>query len=649
MGDVKLGARRFPSFEETIRHVAVPEEIDSVRATIARHVDAMDVRVGAADSVTLDDPLPELSLDLAADEASPRVLERQGPPPDYRIVELLGQGGMGQVHLAEQRSLTREVAIKTVHPGASVAAEVALCQEARITGQVEHPSVIPVHALGRSLDGRPVMIMKRVEGVSWKALLDDPSHPLLGALGRGLEAHLQILVQVSQAIAFAHGRGIVHRDLKPENVMVGRFGEVFVVDWGLAVRTGAGAEGPPHRIVGTPAYMAPEMVAGAPVDERTDVYLLGGILHEILTGDPPHGGETLMMVLAAAYTSAPKTLGPEVPAELARLCRDALARDPAHRPASASAFRDALAHYLRCRPSIALTRQAMARLASLEAYDRARAEDRPVLRRALVECRFAFQQALVEWPDNAAARGGLERALAEAVRLELAERHAGAARIALEELAEPDPALAAELASLEARIAEEEAEAARLRRLERDMDATVGAGARKRAALGIAGLGAVVTVLVGQRVETGTMTPVDLMRAGVFMALATAAILVAGRRYLLRNAFSRKIAYLALFSSFAMFTHRALGAWIGLPLHVILATDSLIFSIMLVVAGITLSGYIAYGALFTFAGTLATLAFPRWAPLVFSASTLSMLFTAAFLLRVDRGGPGRAGGRSSDE
>ena len=191
--------------------------------------------------------------------------------------------------MAEQRSLAREVAIKTVKDHAGERARDALCDEAVVTGLLEHPNVIPVHALGCDSEGRPLLVMKRVEGVAWRDLLRDPEHPAWATHAAApedrLAFHLDVLADVSQAAAFAHSRRIVHRDIKPENVMIGEFGEVYLLDWGLAVT--AGRELEPGTLVGTPAYMAPEMVGGGRVDGRTDVYLLGATLHEVLTGRPP--------------------------------------------------------------------------------------------------------------------------------------------------------------------------------------------------------------------------------------------------------------------------------------------------------------------------------------------------------------------------
>ncbi len=637
--------RQFPPFEETLAPDALPKGgAVAFDATIAREPAARTTRPQKGDAgVGRSGDLPSISVDLrpAGPDAGAGADPSAGADPDLKIVRLLGQGGMGQVHLAEQRSLLREVALKTVHPGSHEAAAAALCEEALVTGQIEHPSVIPVHALGRAVDGRPVMVMKRVEGVSWKTLLATPDHPVWENISgsHGLSANLQILVQVCHAVAFAHSRGIVHRDLKPENVMIGRFGEVYVVDWGLAIRLAVPQEPGEHDIVGTPAYMAPEMVGCFPVDERTDVYLLGAILHELVTGEAPHRGDTLLMVLAAAYESAPKEYDASVPEELAALCRDALARDPDARPQTARDFQARLVGYLQHRASTKLSRRANERLRSIEGSEPSSPEDRLEIRRALTECRFAFLQALDEWPANEAARVGLRACAERAVRVEVADGHVAAARLALEAIEDPPAELAREVHALEARLAAERAEAERLRLLAHDLDASVGAAARRRAAIYISALCATVGLVVSLRSrQTGALVPTDLVRIASFMFACMFAFLAVFRRRLLGNAFSRKIAYLALFASATMVVHRTFALFTAEPVHVILATDCLFFSVILVAAGLTLVGWLGVGAIFTFAGAIGILAYPAEATTIFTLSTLVMLIVSAMLLRPDSSG-----------
>lgn len=210
----------------------------------------------------------------------------------YTLLEVLGEGGMGTVYRGHDELLDREVAIKVVRavagPGSTALAE-RLRAEARVLASLEHPGIVPVHDAGVLPDGRAFHVMKRVQGETLETALDRIPE---------LDRRLGILERVADAVAFAHRRGVVHRDLKPGNVMIGDFGEVLVLDWGVAKVLGttdgepgpAGASAPgvtnPGVVMGTPGFMAPEQIAAVAVDQRADVYALGALL-AFLAGDPP--------------------------------------------------------------------------------------------------------------------------------------------------------------------------------------------------------------------------------------------------------------------------------------------------------------------------------------------------------------------------
>ncbi len=350
--------------------------------------------------------LPTLSVDLRNLTPAP-----QGRT-DLEVRGVIGEGGMGRVLLARQHSLSREVAVKTAKPDANESARLAILEEGAITGRLEHPAIVPVHVLGLDAAGWPALVMKRIEGVSWDVLLGDPAHPgwegWEGDASNRLAGHLQILISVCNALHFAHSREVVHRDVKPQNVLIGRFGDVYVADWGVAT-----ARGSTHTtLCGTPAFMAPEMVGGGVVDERTDVYLLGATLHAVLTGKHRHPGATLAEVLSHARASPFFDYPPEVPTELASLANQACHLEPGQRPPSARAFRDEVLSYLRHRDARALTEQAQRRVAELEVLE-AKApgdlESRARVERLLSEAQFGLEQALAQWPQNVAAKTSLAR------------------------------------------------------------------------------------------------------------------------------------------------------------------------------------------------------------------------------------------------
>jgi eukaryotic-like serine/threonine-protein kinase len=187
----------------------------------------------------------------------------------YQLLSILGRGGMGVVYLARDTVLDREVALKIVErPSEDV-------NEARILARLEHPGIVPVHDFGELPDGRLFYAMKRVKGDRLDRWM---------ASSRDLSERLGVFLRVCEAVAFAHAHGVVHRDLKPENVMVGEFGEVLVLDWGVA-RDLQNAECK-LQISGTPEYMAPEQARGEAVDHRADVFALGAMLESIAETAP---------------------------------------------------------------------------------------------------------------------------------------------------------------------------------------------------------------------------------------------------------------------------------------------------------------------------------------------------------------------------
>ncbi|MCA8924389.1 MAG: serine/threonine protein kinase [Planctomycetes bacterium] len=400
-------------------------------------------------------------------------LRLQGDDPQFRDVRVIGEGGMGQVRLALDRGLRREVALKTVRPGAPERETQALVQEAFFTGYLEHPNVVPVHRLGQSEAGAPVLVMKRVVGTSWLELLRDPQHHGWSDLAEDrLRANLGILIRVCDAVRFAHSKGILHRDIKPANVMVGEFGEVYLVDWGAAVRVRDLAD-LPATIVGTLAYMAPEMLEEpTALDPRTDVYLLGATLHHALTGKPRHQGSGHYALIHKVFRSEPHDYGPEVPDELAELCTRATHVDPDQRPESALAFRRALEEFLDHRGSITLTDRADAQRAELGALYAADAD--PAATRALLDaCRFRYEQALEIWPGNEDATRGLQACLELGIEHELGRRNRGLVEALIVALPEPRPALEQRLAELTKVLEVEAAAPEQLAALKREHDPSV--------------------------------------------------------------------------------------------------------------------------------------------------------------------------------
>jgi serine/threonine-protein kinase len=215
-------------------------------------------------------------------------------PPGLRVFAELGRGGMGRIHPATDRNLLRHVAMKRLDK--ELAKEPfysgGFIGEAQITGQLEHPNIVPVHELAISPAGVPYFTMKLVRGTDLHRWMGDRSRRP-GSTER-LQEGLEIFLKVCDALAYAHHRGVIHRDIKPENIMVADFGQVYLMDWGLARLIGkdsgcAALDAP--GAVGTAAYMAPEQAKGNPkdLDERADVFGMGAVLYEIVSGYTPYG------------------------------------------------------------------------------------------------------------------------------------------------------------------------------------------------------------------------------------------------------------------------------------------------------------------------------------------------------------------------
>ncbi len=288
-------------------------------------------------------------------------------PPGYELIEEVGRGGMGVVYKARDRALNRTVAVKMLRgrlPGASAAAR-RFVQEAQITSQLQHPGIPPVHQVGTLPDGRPFLVMKLVKGRTLQARLNERR----SAADRG--RLLAVFEQLCQAVGYAHANRVIHRDLKPSNVMVGKFGEVQVMDWGLAksladpdpapapdapgesaIRSPRDSDSATETgsVLGTPAYMPPEQAGGElhKIDERSDVFGLGAVLCALLTGEPPYvgpdPGAVALQAIRGHLTGASERLGAcGGDPELVALCRRCLSPERDDRPRDANELAAAVA------------------------------------------------------------------------------------------------------------------------------------------------------------------------------------------------------------------------------------------------------------------------------------------------------------------
>jgi serine/threonine-protein kinase len=330
----------------------------------------MDGDHGDDHDTELDRPASSDDVSTRAGTLQRRLQKAQTLPSSsidrYQLLRLLGTGGMGEVYAARDETLGREVAIKRVRGEASSVLIGRFLREARIQGCLDHPAIPPVHELGRGDDGRPFIVMKRLTGTTLATILSqealvDPEYSRV----RLLRAFADVCI----AVEFAHAHGVIHRDLKPSNIMLGEFGEVYVLDWGIAkvvgdtdpaiadvqrASTERGDETVAGAVVGTPGYMAPEQLAAREIDGRADVYSLGCVLFEILTNVPLAVGGDRGSGDAHPARSAPDR---DIPPELDELCAAACAIDVDRRLRTARELGARVQHYLDGDRDLALRRR----------------------------------------------------------------------------------------------------------------------------------------------------------------------------------------------------------------------------------------------------------------------------------------------------
>lgn len=576
-------------------------------------------------------------------------LRQQSAQPGGKLsrVATLGQGGMGVVHLATQSTLGRHVAVKTLHAEqADVNATIRLLREAWVTGALEHPNIIPVYDIGVDDHGAPVIVMKRVEGRVWSELMTDEAE-LLRLLGAPdpIEANLRVLLAVCNAVHFAHSKGILHRDIKPDNVMIGAFGEVYVLDWGLAVSLQDDPSGrlpsasQATELAGTPSYMAPEMLLGQPgaLSPRTDVYLLGAVLYEIFAGRPPHRGDNYQALIASVLISSP-AFDERFPEEARALCERALHREPSLRFEDAEELRLTIEEFLRHRGSSRLALDAQQSLDVLlrTLSDAPAGEERNLaVFNLLGECRFGYRAALSAWAGNEAARRGLDRALLAVAEHELNEGDPHAASLLLREVSSPPAALLAKVEQAERARAEEDE-----RRRQRDQDHDASIGTRTRSALGaLFGLVWTGTPLAAWAGAVGDGTPTHAANIGSSVGLIVigALLWVWARDSLSKTRLNRGLVG-SVAAHFGAQLMLSVGAyWTGMPPAQGLLLLILLWALTLSLLAIWAERWFALCALLASASFFMGVAKPSWiyALMAIDNAVLTFVVVRRWLPRAD--------------
>jgi len=300
-------------------------------------------------------------------------------PTDLEINDSLGVGGMGSVYLASQTSMVREVAIKRSHqPSGQGPSFDSVRAEGLLFGRLDHPNIPPVHMVGVDDSGHAILVMKRIEGTDLHTMLKTPEHPRWSDVeGDTLTWMLDIFIQVSHAVDHAHSRNVLHRDIKSENIMVCDFGQVFLIDWGIAIdmtdKESATTNG---KFIGTPCFAAPEMLSnGARLNERVDVYLLGAMLLEMVSGGVLFKGRSLKEIIKKVRNNQREEIPSSVPHALAKIIAQATASDPSARFPTVKALQSAVRQYKTDRYMYANIAQAEKQMATLDGWLRERRTD----------------------------------------------------------------------------------------------------------------------------------------------------------------------------------------------------------------------------------------------------------------------------------
>ncbi|MBL8621007.1 MAG: serine/threonine protein kinase [Myxococcales bacterium] len=521
----------------------------------------------------------------------------------YHLGAVLAEGGLATVRAAHDVVLDRHVAVKQLRdPDPGLTAR--FLREARVTSRLIHPNIVPVYDLGLDLDGVPSYAMKWVEGRSLAAAI---------AAAPTLDERLALVpavIAIAEAVAYAHTQRVIHRDLKPANVILGSFGEVVVIDWGLALRlddedeprTPDRPSSPNPRltsagsVLGTPCYMPPEQARGDRVDTRADIYALGAILYQLVAGTAPYdvsgahsaaSGDPVWAQVVAGPPRPIAVIAADVPLELVAIIERAMARAPADRypdaPALAAALQAFLTHQTSHRVATAANDRVDELAAMLSSADAANADAVAAIHRLADVARFGLEQALAAWPTNPSAVRGLARLRTALFDFEFERDNLAAAAELAAELPDDDPRHAALTRRREVLVDR----TAQVVLIERERDATV--GVRERTILSVTLL-VVMAVMFVQTLVAGVSlgeqaSPLVLRRNAIIVCAVIAVGAVLGRRGLFANHASASAGRAIIGAAAAVLANRCFAVQIGLGAAPMMTIDLFLITVAFVTYG----------------------------------------------------------------
>ena len=391
--------------------------------------------IGAQDQKLTKSITKDSSVDVSQDDLttslSPEevILLRAHPqliPEGFTVTirEHIGEGGTAIVDRATQNLLNRDVALKRLKSAAKKSSTAHfMLREAQLMAQLDHPNIPPIYQIAFDREGVPLILMKHVKGTSWDVLINHPHHDHWERHPSDqLRTHLEMLVKICFAVEYAHKKEIIHCDIKASNVMVGDFGEVFLLDWGFAIELNNVDQHRMKGFYGSPSFAAPEMFnVGSKLTKQTDVYLLGATLHQILTRNPFHKGNSLYEVVELARRSLKHDYPESIHPMLVQIIHKATDPDPHRRYANVSDFREALESHLNHYTMLDMVSEMREKLIELQQLLEQPSCNEFHFNELAFECRFGFKRALEAFPDDDKLKQDLCKTLMSQARYELTQ------------------------------------------------------------------------------------------------------------------------------------------------------------------------------------------------------------------------------------
>jgi eukaryotic-like serine/threonine-protein kinase len=569
---------------------------------------------------------------------------------DLTLKEILGVGGEGYVQMAVQESLNRHIAVKRILGDWSHSKKIKnLISEARLAGALEHPNIIPIHMLAQTSEGEVLLLMKRVEGASLSTQLKTIG-PLwhkdkADVLGR----YLTLFLSVCRAVEYAHSRGILHLDIKPDNIMIGDYGEVYLVDWGIAEHERDIPNLPEGQIAGTPHFMASEMVFDKrSTTQLSDVALLGTTLHTLLMGEMRYQGGDILEVMMHAKDAHPFKYPKGVHKELGAIINKACAKDPQDRFSSVAALRLSLEGYLEHRISFDLVQEGETILQELlkilrETRDEESKINSDHFRELALTCRVTFERALHIWSENWTAQIGLDQLFSCWAEFELKQGQVSVAETLIKALLSAPPQLNKALALARKKQESQSLATEKLREIERVLSFRSTSKYHKfslilngifwsSAMWVISALNQRGTLLFDQQMNLELSTyagVISLISIGLFWSLFTDTL------------WRKRFTFAFLGYLVIMYLNRVISIQIGLPIEHSLPIDGLLFTLFMIQLSSLIHPLMWISALICMGVTFGALFWPHWAIDLLGFAVLSANLCLAFVLGspIDVGAP----------